>query len=77
MEAEGVTCSEVDKRVINRLKYIPSKTIKIGPLYDLDEKGKRVPIERETKQLPAKWLGYCNETKEYIDLMEALGDQKL
>ena len=69
VESEGITCSILDKRVINRLKYMASKTIKIGPLYTLDKKGKRVPVkQRDTKTLPARWLGYCNETKESIAL---------
>ena len=70
MESEGVTCSAVDPRVINRLKYIAAKTIKTGPLYTKNKKGKRVKRTREEKSLEAKWLGYCNETKEYVDLAE-------
>ena len=50
------------------MKYMALKTIKIGPLYTLDRNGNHVPMERATKTLPAKWLGYCNETKEYVDL---------
>ena len=51
VENEGVTCSALDKRVINKLKYL-------RPKQDRD-------IE-----LPHKWMGYCNETKEYIELAE-------
>ena len=42
VEAEGVTCSAVDPRVINRLKYIAAKTIQTGPLYTKNKKGKHV-----------------------------------
>ena len=69
VETEGVTCSEVDLRVINRLKYIPAKAFNSGPMYELNKKGERVPREeRETNLHAPKWLGYCNATKEYVNL---------
>jgi hypothetical protein len=70
VEAEGITCSAVDQRVINRLKYIPLMTISTGPAYKLDKKGKRVRLVRPTKTREARWVGYCNETREMVDLEE-------
>ena len=70
MEAEGITCSAVDPRVINRLEYIPLKRFNTGPVYTVDKKGRRVKRVQATKTLEARWLGYCNETKEYVELAE-------
>jgi hypothetical protein len=38
VEAEGITCSAVDPRVINWLKYIPLKKINTGPMYKVAKK---------------------------------------
>ena len=51
VEKCGVSCSAIDKRIINRLKYIHASGV-----------GK--------KKMPHKWIGYCEETKAYINLGE-------
>jgi hypothetical protein len=45
-------------------------TISTGPVYKLDKKGKRARIVRPTKTREARWVGYCNETREMVELEE-------
>jgi hypothetical protein len=72
VEKTGVCVSQKDTRVINRLKYIKQRRIAEGPKYETDKKGVRKKVvDRKKKIIAAKWKGYSNKTKEYIDVTEA------
>jgi hypothetical protein len=70
VEKEGVTCSAIDNRTINQLKYIAPKIVKTGPKKFEMIQGKKTEMERATKTIPKKWLGYSNASKEYIELAD-------
>jgi hypothetical protein len=70
VEKTGVCCSAEDKRVINRLKYMKQQKAASGPLYTTDKKGERKRLVRKKRVIPAKWIGYSNQTGKYIDLTD-------
>ena len=41
VETEGITCSPLDKRIINRLKFVCQRSVKTGPIYK-EIGGKRI-----------------------------------
>ena len=71
VETEGITCSATDTRVINRLKYVPKRSVSSGPIFTTDENGKKVKAERKQTIIPHHWHGYCNATNENIKLTDA------
>ena len=50
------------------MKFIAPKTVKTGPKKLEMIQGSKSEIERDTKTIPKKWLGYSNASKEYIEL---------
>ena len=70
VEKDGITCSATDKRVVNRLKYIPKYSKNQDPIITINEKGKEIKEDREPIVVPHQWNGYCNATKENIRLTE-------
>ena len=58
------------------MKFIPPKRVKTGPKKFKMIWGKKTEIERDTKTIPKKWLGYSNASKEYIELADTWVCQK-
>ena len=70
VEKEGITCSETDKRVVNRLKYAPERKRSTGPTFTTNKKGEKVRAVRDQIIIPHQWNGYCNATSQNIRLQE-------
>ena len=67
VEKTGVTCSAMDTRVINQLKYYKAKVILSGPLTFVDTKGKTKKAKRKKHMCPRNgWGGVIKQKSALI-----------